>query len=62
MDNEEPDEPRGFRTLCPTCSGSGVIVRPRLAVGQGTGTTVSVPEKCRPCDGTGWLPGLQAPV
>ncbi|MGH3796353.1 MAG: hypothetical protein ACRDSP_15855 [Pseudonocardiaceae bacterium] len=59
---EQPAEPEPLRTLCPHCSGMGVVSQPRLALYAGSGVTIGVPETCPHCQGTRWLPGLQPPL
>ena len=51
--------PAGHRPLnqqCPQCSGEGTVVVPRAGIAaDGSTGTVNVAEKCRACDGDGWL-------
>lgn len=61
-----------MKTLCPACSGAGVIVTAvaagRVAAKRDGSARIeevgSAPQEmpCRTCDGSGWLEGLKPPV
>lgn len=69
--DQETNGAGNMRTVCHTCGGTGRVVRQRMAVLQGRSGSVASFEPCPGCptdpeadtaEGTGWLPGFQAPV
>lgn len=54
--------PPGHRMLCPTCSGEGRVVRERAVLASvGRLAHGAAGERCRPCEGTGWIPPKHEP-
>lgn len=47
---------RPLRQLCPTCNGKGSVLVPTFGLSSdGTAGSVHVEQRCRHCDGGGWL-------
>lgn len=50
--------PRGLRTFCPVCGGSGERIRPRMAAFRSEDNqvkTLFVEELCKACGSRGWF-------